>query len=788
MVRPLDRKLLRDAWHYRGQFAAIIAVVACGVALFVALRSMNGFLRGSRDRYYAEYRFADVFAPLKRAPADVAGRATAIGGVRAAQPRVVFDVTLDVPGLSEPAVGRLVSIPVPRAPMLNELHLFRGRWPTAARPTEVLASPAFSEANGLAPGDSVGAVLNGRWEWLYIVGTAISPEYVYEIGPAAVFPDNRRFGVLWMGRDALADAFGMRGAFNDLALTVTPGTATTAVIEDLDRLLSRYGGFGAYSRREQVSHQFLEGEIEETQVTSVLLPAVFLGVTAFLLHIVLSRLVGTQRDQIATLKAFGYSNAAVGGHYLELALIPVVAGCALGSGVGLWFAGQLSGVYARFFQFPSADFVPDWGVVGAAWVIGCGAGILGALWGVVRSVSLVPAEAMRAEAPARFRRGMLERIPAFRRLSPAVHIIERNLGRRPIKTLLAIVGLALAVGIVVTTRALFDAIDYMKEIQFYEVMREDVTVTFEEPRPPAAVAALAELPGVLGIEPFRAVPVRLRAAHRTYRTAILGLPRDGRLHRIVESDRGERRPPETGLLVSSVLARILDVRPGDEVTVEVFEGTRPTRVITVAGVSDELLGSAAYMEAEALRRFVGGGPVVSGAFLAIDPRLTDSLYRRLKQLPAIGSVRVREAELRSFERTIAESFNISLYTAMAFACVIAFGMVYNGARVALSERGRELASLRVLGFSRREVTAMLLGEQAILTALAVPVGFLVAYGLCWLMAARFQSELYRIPVVVAPRTYLFGALVVLLAAALSAFLIRSRVAQLDLIAVLKTRE
>jgi putative ABC transport system permease protein len=348
--------------------------------------------------------------------------------------------------------------------------------------------------------------------------------------------------------------------------------------------------------------------------------------------------------------------------------------------------------------------------------------------------------------------------------------------------------LALAVGIVVTTRALFDAIDYMKEIQFYEVMREDVTVTFEEPRPPAAVAALAELPGVLGIEPFRAVPVRLRAAHRTYRTAILGLPRDGRLHRIVESDRGERRPPETGLLVSSVLARILDVRPGDEVTVEVFEGTRPTRVITVAGVSDELLGSAAYMEAEALRRFVGGGPVVSGAFLAIDPRLTDSLYRRLKQLPAIGSVRVREAELRSFERTIAESFNISLYTAMAFACVIAFGMVYNGARVALSERGRELASLRVLGFSRREVTAMLLGEQAILTALAVPVGFLVAYGLCWLMAARFQSELYRIPVVVAPRTYLFGALVVLLAAALSAFLIRSRVAQLDLIAVLKTRE
>jgi putative ABC transport system permease protein len=787
-VRLLNRKLLRDAWHYRGQFAAIVAVVTCGVALFVALRSMNGFLRGSRDRYYAEYRFGDVFASLKRAPSAVASRAAAVPGVRAVEPRIVFDVTLDVPGLTEPGIGRLVSIAVPRTPGLNELHLFRGRWPTAARPAEVVASAAFSQANRLAPGDSIGAILNGRWEWLYIVGTAISPEYVYEIGPSAVFPDNRRFGVIWMGHEALADAFGMGGAFNDLTLTVAPGTAATGVIEEVDRLLARYGGLGAYARESQVSHQFLDGEIEETQVTSVLLPAIFLGVTAFLIHIVLSRLVGMQRDQIATLKAFGYTNVAAGAHYLELALIPVVAGSALGTMLGLWLAGQLSVVYARFFQFPSAEFVPDWRIVGAAWGIGCGAGIVGALWGVARSVRLAPAEAMRAESPTLFRRMTLELIPAFRRLSPAAHIIARNIERRPIKALFAIVGVALAVGIVVATRALFDAIDYMKEIQFYEVMREDVTVTFEDSRAPGAVPALRNLPGVLAVEPFRAVPVRLRAAQRTYRTAILGLPAGGRLHRVVESDRTERRPPDTGLLISSILAHILDVRPGDRVLVEVLEGTRPTAVVTIAGVANEVLGSTAYLEAEALRRLTGGGPVVSGAFLATDSRLTDSLYRRLKQLPAIGSVRVREAELRSFEQTIAESFNISLYTTMVFACVIAFGMVYNGARVALSERGRELASLRVLGFSRREVTAMLLGEQAILTGIAVPVGFGFGYALCWLISVRFESALYRIPIVVLPRTYLFGAAVVVLSAALSALAVRNRVERLDLVAVLKARE
>jgi putative ABC transport system permease protein len=787
-VHPLDRKLLRDAWHYRGQVAAIVAVVTCGVALFVTLRSMNDYLRGSRDRYYARYRFADLFAPLKRAPSAVGRTAALLPGVRAAEPRIVFDVTLDVPGLPEPAVGRLLSIPVPRAATLNELYVVRGRWPAPERPDEAVASAAFCRANDLAPGDSVGAVLNGRWHWLHIVGTAISPEYVYEIGTSGVFPDSRRFGVLWMGRDALADAFDMQGAFNDLTLMLAPGASRAAVIEEVDRVLAPYGGLGAYGREDQVSHQFLDGEIEETQVTSVLLPAIFLGVTAFLLHIVLSRLVGTQRDQLATLKAFGYGNITVGLHYLSLALIPVAIGSALGTVLGLWLAGELAGVYSRFFQFPSAEFVPTWSVVGAAVGIAVGAGAIGALAAVGRTVRLAPAEAMRPEAPAHFRRGALERLAAFRQLSPAVHIIARNLARRPAKTLLSIVAVALAVGIVVATRALFDAIDFIKEVEFYEVWRQDITVVFAKARPFSAVGALGRLPGVLATEPFRAVPVRLRAGHRIDRTVLLGLARDAQLHRVVDDQRREHRAPETGVLLSTFLAEHLDVRPGDSVVVEVLEGTRPQRVTTVAGLSSDLVGTTAYMDAEALRRLLGGAPVASGAYLATDPRMSDSLYQRLKRLPAVGSVGIRHVELESFERTIAESFSISLYTAMSFACILAFGVVYNGARVALSERGRELASLRVLGFTGREVTTMLLGEQAVLTALALPVGFVTAYALCWLMAGRFKSELYRLPIVVAPRSYLFGGAVVVLAAALSGLAVRGRLARLDLVAVLKTRE
>jgi putative ABC transport system permease protein len=787
-MRALDRKLLRDAWHYRGQLSAIVSVVTCGIALFVTLRSMHGYLRGSRDDFYVRYRFADLFAPLKRAPLSVSRDLAVLPGVAQVSARVVKEATIDVPGLDEPAIGRLVSVSVPREPMLNEPHVLSGRWPLESEPDGILASAAFAGANGLAPGDSLGAVLHGRWRWLRITGTAISPEYVYEMGGGSVFPDNRRFGVLWMSHDVLTEVFDLEGAFNDLTVQVRPGTPPQDLIAMIDRELEPYGGVGAYGREDQLSHLFLDGEIEETQVTSIILPAIFLGVTAFLLHIVLSRLVGTQREQIATLKAYGYSMSDVATHYLALSLIPVAIGSLLGTVLGLWLAGELAVVYSRFFQFPPAAFQPDWTVVGTAILVGAAAGVAGALSAVVRSASLAPAEAMRPEAPPRFHGGLLEHFRAFRRLAPPSQIIVRNLERRPGKAGISVIGLGLAGGLVVTVMSMFDAVDFMKDIQFHEVMREDVTVTFESPRPAAAAAEVARLPGVLLVEPVRVVPVRFHAGARENPASILGLPDESVLRRVADGDGRPLNPPTHGVLLSSVLARTLRVRAGDIITARVLEGARPERHILVAGVTDELVGSSAYMETAALNRLAGSGEAISGALVIVDHRERDSLYAALKRMPAVGGVSVREVQLRSFEETIAESFSISLIVMLGFAVVIAFGIVYNSARVALSERGRELASLRVLGFTRAEVTTMLLGEQAVLMVASMPLGLGIAYGLSWLISVRFESDLFRIPVLIEASSALFGVVVVAVAGGLSALAVRGRIANLDLVEVLKTRE
>jgi len=787
-MSPLHRKLWRDAWHYRGQLTAIIAVVTCGIALFVTMRSMHGFLRDSRDSYYAEHRFADIFAQVKRAPARVARDVAMLPGVAAVDDRIVYDVVADVPGLAEPAVAHLVSIPVPREPALNDVHLTAGRWPAADRDDEVVASRAFAGANDLEPGDSVGVVMNGRWQWLRIVGLGISPEFVYEIGGSSIFPDNRRFGVVWMGRQALETAFDLQGACNDLAVRVAPGASRPQVLLDVDRAIERYGGIGAYAREDQVSDQFLTGEIDETQVTSTILPAIFLAVTAFLLNLVLSRLVGTQRDQIATLKAFGYGNTAIGMHYFELAMIPLTIGVVLGSALGLYLAGQLAAVYARFFQFPAVQFAPDWSIVLAGAAIGVAAGALGAMGSVARSVSLAPAAAMQPEPPARFRHGVLERFKWFAKPSPQRRVIGRNLERRPARTLFSIIGLALAGGLVITVQSMFDAVNVMKQLQFYGSDRADVTVLFRDARRASVLPALGRLPGVIGAEGFRVVPVRLRAGGSSERTMLYGLAPDVELRRVVDVH-GEVDPiPSEGCLLSATLAHQLGVGRGDRVSVEVLEGARRTRDVVVAGTTEETLGSAAYMALDALRAMERGDRVYSGAFLRTDARETDRLYLALKRLPAVSGVGVREVALRGFDETIAESFVISLAMTLIFACVIAFGIVYNSARVALSERGRELASLRVLGFTRREVTWMLLGEQGILIVLSLPLAFLTAWGLSLLIATRFESELYRIPIVVNPGTYLFGAGIVTLAAALSGLIVSRRIDRLDLVAVLKTRE
>jgi len=787
-LRTLDRKLLRDLWAMRAQAAAIAAVMAAGVTMFVAYFSNFDSLQRARAAYYEQARFADVFASLKRAPSRIEARIAAVPGVHAVATRVVADVTLDVPGMPDPATGRLISIPERGRPPLNDVFLRRGRWIDPAQSDEVLASELFCESHGLEPGDHVAAIINGRRRELTIVGVALSPEYVYAISPGEMFPDARRFGVFWMNRRSLASAFNMEGGFNDVSLALTGEISESDVIDAVDRVLEPYGGRGATPRSLQMSAWTLDNELTQLQTFGLLVPGIFLAVAAFVLHVALTRALALQRAQIAALKALGYSNRAVGWHYVKWALAVAAVAATTGVVLGAWVGFGFVGIYNKFFRFPTLAYHLSLRLVLLSILGTLVVAALGALSAVGRAVRVPPAEAMRPEPPARYRRSIVESRWRPLRLSFGMRMVVRTIERQPMKAVASVIGIAFAVAVLFVGLAFMDVMNTLIDDQFNVAMRQDALLTFVEPRSGRALHDVAHLPGVLDVEPTRSVPARLRAGTQSRTLAITGLTTAPHLMRVIDRTRGAVTLPPDGLVLSQMLGDVLGLAVGDTVRVEVLEGRRPVRDVAVAAMVDDAIGLQAYMQLEALHRILREGNAVSGAALTMDPAERKRFYAAIKTMPAIAGVSMRDEALANFRDTMAEHMNLSIFINVIFAAIIAFGVVYNSARVSLSERSRELASLRVLGFTRGEISLILLGEIAILTIVALPLGIAIGYLIGQFIMAEFTNEVYRLSFVVRPATIAWAWLTVIAATIASGLLVRRRLDRLDLVAVLKTPE
>lgn len=788
MLSALDRKLLRDLSQMKGQAFAIAVVIASGVATFVNSRTILHSLELTRATFYERYRFADVFASVKRAPDAMIERLAEIPGVAQVETRIVETVTLDVPGLAEPAVGQLISLPVTRPPRLNQVYLRRGRQLAIGRDDEVLASEAFLKANELDVGDSVVAIINGRRKSLRVVGVAFSPEYVFQIKPGDMLPDPEHFGILWMEHEALSIAYDMEGAFNDIALSLSHGASDEEVIHRVDLLMETYGCLGAYARKDQLSHLLLESDIQGLRSAGLIAPTIFLCVAAFLLNVVLTRLTSLQREQIAALKAFGYSNLQIGWHYLKFVLVITLAGGLIGTLGGMWLAHDFTKLFLRVYQYPELVFRVRPNVVANAVLVAGGAAMAGAFGAIALAVRLPPAEAMRPEPPARYRPTLLERI-GFGRLVPNVaRMVLRQLERHPIKTVFSILAISMSVAIVVVGNFMRNSIDQVIETQFYDVQRFDLSLATVEPISLDALQELSSMPGVHVVEPRRFVAARIRARHKTRRVGIVGLPADATLMQLkTRTGQSVALPPE-GLIISQKLAEVLDIRAGESLRVEVLQDKRPVVDVPIVGLLDDISGLNVYMNLDALNRLMREGPRLSGAMLSTDSLLLPTIYRELKEIPQVGSVTIRQASVDSFRNTVAQNMNHMRLINLSFSIIIALGVVYNGARISLSERSRELATLRVIGFTRREISTILLGEIGTITLLGIPFGLVLGYWFAWILTLFFDQEVFRFPFVIAHSTYGLAAATVLSASIASGLLVRRKLDHLDLIGVLKSKE
>jgi putative ABC transport system permease protein len=788
VVSPLDRKLLRDLWRLRAQVVAIAFVIASGVALLIMALTTIEALEETTSAYYERNRFADVFAQVRRAPEPLLREIVEIPGVQTAESRIVEIATLNVDGYDEPVIGQLISLPQHGPMVLNVPVLRVGRLAEHGRPDEVVIGEPFAKAHGLVPGDRFDAVLKGRKRTLQVVGTALSPEYVYAIPPGGLMPDDKRFGILWMGRDALAAAFDLEDSFNDVSLGLLRGTNSDEVVQRLDTLLADYGGTGAYVRADQLSNWFLQNEIDQQKNMSKLLPSIFLAVAAFLTNMVMARLISTERREIGLLKAFGYGHGEIGWHYVKMVLAISGLGILLGAAIGAWLGHWNTEIYAEFYRFPFLLYRPGLQSFALAGGISLAASLAGSLFAVGRAVALPPAAAMQPEAPPVYRRGWLARTALARGLDEPTRMIIRRLLRWPLRAFLASAGLAMSVAVLVLALQWLDAIDSLVDTFFVSSQHQDATVGFSEVQPLAIIEDFERLPGVVAAEPFRNVAARLGHGHLSQRQGIVGIPAGAVLGPVYDSDFGRIEVPPGGLLVSRKLAELLEVKVGDEVRVAILEGRQPHVTLPVVRIFDTYIGKPTYMDLATLNRLMGDGRVASGLQLAVDEAARSAFLAEIKDLPKVTTVLFRHAAIDTFYDTMGETLYIFVGFFTAFATTLSVGVTYNSVRIALSERGRELATLRVLGFSRGEISYILLGEIGAITWLAIPLGCSAGYGLAWYFASAFETELFRVPLAVEDATYGVAALIALATTILCAAAVRRRLDRLDLIAVLKTRE
>jgi len=788
MISSLDRKLVRDLSQMKGQSFAIAIVIAAGVATFVNSRTIMHSLELTRSTFYERYRFADVFAKVKRAPDSMADRLAEIPGVAQVETRIVEQVTLDVPGLAEPAVGQLISLPVTRPPRLNQLYLRRGRQLTVGRDDEVLASEAFMKANKLDVGGTIAAIINGRMKELRIVGVAFSPEYVFQIKPGDMLPDPKHFGILWMEQEALSTAYDMHDGFNDISIALTRGASVEDVIQHVDKLMEPYGCLGAYGRKDQLSNLLLESDIQGLRTAGMIAPTIFLCVAAFLLNVVLTRLTSLQREQIAALKAFGYTNLQIAWHYMKFVLLITIAGGSIGTLGGMWLAHDFTKLFLRVYQYPELVFQVRPNVVANAVLVAGGAATFGAFGAIALAVRLPPAEAMRPEPPANYRPTLLERIGLGRLVPNVARMVLRQLERHPVKTTFSLLAISMSVAIVVVGNFMRNSVDEVIQTQFYDVQRYDLSLATVEPVSIDAIHELADLPGVHQCEPRRIVAARLRAGNHSRRVGIMGLPRDASLMRLKTKTGHFISLPPDGLIISKKLASVLGIKAGQTVRVEALQEKRPSVDVLVVDLLDDITGLNAYMDIDALNRLMREGPQISGAMLTADPKFLPAIYQELKETPHVASVTIRQASVDSFRNTVAKNMLHMRMINLTFAIIIALGVVYNGARISLSERSRELATLRVIGFTRREISTILLGEIGTITLLGVPFGLVMGYWFAYTLTLFLDQEVFRFPFVIANSTYGLAAATVLAASIASALLVRRKLDDLDLIAVLKSRE
>ncbi|MBW1758680.1 MAG: FtsX-like permease family protein, partial [Deltaproteobacteria bacterium] len=570
-------KVFRDIRRSRWQFVAVAVVISLGVAIFIGSYGSFQNLRSSYDRTYDELAMGDLWFEVADAPASVVADARAIEGVEAADGRLVVDLPATVAVIGEgPIQARITTLPGDDRPAVNDVKVTAGEYFTG--PGQVLLEQGFADFNDVAVGDVVQLQpADGATIELTVVGHAVSPEYLFVArSERDLFTPPASFGVMFVRYEDLAPALGLADRLNVLSLRLDPAADATAISTEVSALLGPYGLGAAYDRDSQLSNQLLQLDLDGFESLAIVFPILFLVVSSLAIYTLLNRLVQSQRGQIGVMRAMGYSRGQVLRHYLAYGLVIGTVAAAAGVGPGYVIATLLTRAYG-------------------AWL----------------SAGIRPAEAMRPPAPPAGRRLLIENLlPPLKRLPNVLKLPLRNIWRVPSRTVYTAFGMAAGVSLVLVAASFLDSYDRAIDLQFDRIQNYDARINFVEPFPIALVDEAEAIESVRDAEPLMEVPVELSADGARHATLLQGMEADGDLLRAYTPD-GERLEPADGLLITTVVAKLLGVEEGDTVDVRLVAPGAEAVSLTVDGIAQQPLGDVVFARLDTAQALAGGQPIGS---------------------------------------------------------------------------------------------------------------------------------------------------------------------------------
>jgi putative ABC transport system permease protein len=772
---------------------AVTGIIAVGVACLVTLVTAYRNLDDAKQLYYAQCQMADFSIELKKVPVSELEQIAAWPEVASIRPRIQQYVSVDLEGVAEPLNGLVLSLPDRKQPVLNDIVLRQGGYFSDQRDNEVIINDTFARRHRLYPGQWIKLILNNQQQELFIVGTAISSEFVYLLGAGSLTPDPERFGVFYLKQSFAEDILDFKGSANQVLgrLSASATGDSREVLRRAESRLSDYGVFSTTPLDDQMSNKFLTQEIQGLKSFAVVGPIMFLAAAALVMNVLLMRLAQQQRVVIGTLKALGYSDMQVFTHFLKFGLVVGAGGGLVGCALGWWMASGMTNIYSTFFEFPDLVNRFRWSIHLTGLGVSIGCAVLGCLRGSRAVLKLQPAEAMRPSPPRSGRKILIERIGwMWKMLGSGWRMVLRNLFRARLRTLAGIFGAAMGGGVLVNAFMTQESIVYFLDFQFEKITRSDYDLTFKDDRGREAIDEIAKLPGVDRVEPQLNVACTFANGSHRKKGSITGMLSNATLTIPRDLEGNPVRVPEHGLMMTRIMAEQLHVEVGDRLTFEPIKGDKTPRQATVTTISDSYLGTFVYADVRYLNRLIGEEYAISGVQVLGDGNLDHrrAFYKELKQMPALQSMASRRDMVKILTETLIEHQQIIIDIMLLFSGIVFFGTILNSSLVSLAERQREIATLRVLGYGPWKIGGLLFRESIITTLLGTFLGMPLGYLITVVTAETYASDMFRLPIITTADIWLKTLAYAVVFALLTQLVIQRTIHKMDWLDALKVQE